>query len=165
MMYFGMTARGPFRGLPCGPSVSLGFILMLGLSWFYIAIGIDWPLFAAAFAGCQAAVIAIIARGVHRLGQRSLRDWWLGAIAGTALVATLGGVHFAIPLAAGGLAYLAYKRRARATRLGRARSDFLASVGLAMASGRLADGGCRTRPKGSPSRRRTLKPRICWPPA
>ena len=148
-IYFGMTARGRLGGFLAGLAFLLpGFILMLGLSWFYIAIGIDSPLFAAAFAGCQAAVIAIIARGVHRLGQRSLRDWWLGAIAGTALVATLGGAHFAIPLAAGGLAYVAYRGGRSTLALTVLVATLVASVGLAMASGRLADGGVQDPPEG-----------------
>jgi chromate transporter len=137
-IYFGMTARGRLGGFLAGLAFLLpGFVLMLGLSWFYVAIGIDSPLFAAAFAGCQAAVIAIIVRGVHRLGERSLRDRWLWAIAGTALIATLGGAHFSIPLAAGGLAYVAYRGGRSTLALALLVAVLVGSVGLAVASGRL----------------------------
>lgn len=110
-IFFGMAARGRLGGALAGLAFLFpGFLLMLGLAWLYVEVGIDSPVFAAAFAGCQAAVIAIIVRGVHRLADRSLRDGWLWAIAVGALSATLAGAHFAIPLAAGGLAYVARRR-------------------------------------------------------
>jgi chromate transporter len=139
-IYFGMTARGRLGGFLAGLAFLIpGFILMLGLSWFYVAIGIDSPLFAAAFAGCQAAVIAIIVRGVHRLGERSLRDRWLWAITGTALVATLAGAHFSIPLAAGGVAYVAYRGGRSTLALALIAAVLVGSVGLVVASGRLTN--------------------------
>jgi chromate transporter len=110
---------------------------MLGLAWFYVAVGIQSPLFAAAFAGCQAAVMAIIVRGVQRLAQRSLGDVFLWAIAGSALVATLAGAHFAIPLASGGLAYLVHRRGRRTIAAAILVGMLITVVGLAVASGRL----------------------------
>jgi chromate transporter len=147
-IYFGITARGRLGGLLAGLAFLLpGFILMLGLSWFYVAIGIDSPLFAAAFAGCQAAVIAIIVRGVHRLGERSLRDWWLWAIAGTALIATLAGAHFLIPLAAGGVTYFGYRGGRSTLALALLVAILAASVGFAVAGGRLSKLGLPALPE------------------
>jgi chromate transporter len=137
-IYFGMTARGRLGGFLAGLAFLLpGFILMLGLAWFYVEIGIDSPLFAAAFAGCQAAVIAIIVRGVHRLADRSLRDRWLWAIAGAAVLATVGGAHFALPLVAGGVAYLVHKTGRSALAAAILAAMLVATVGLVVAGGRL----------------------------
>src|SRR5687767_14499718 len=55
-IFFGIAARGRLGGFLAGLAFLLpGFVLMLGLSWFYVEVGIDSPLFVAAFAGCQAA--------------------------------------------------------------------------------------------------------------
>ena len=141
-IYFGMTARGRFGGFLAGLAFLLpGFILMLGLAWFYVEIGIDSPLFAAAFAGCQAAVIAIIVRGVHRLADRSLRDAWLWAIAGAAVLATVGGAHFALPLLAGGFAYLAHRTSHPAVAAAILAALLVATVGLAVGGGWLENRG------------------------
>jgi chromate transporter len=141
-IYFGMTTRGRLGGFLAGMGFLLpGFILMLGLAWFYVEIGIDSPLVAAAFAGCQAAVIAIIVRGVHRLGDRSLRDRWLWAIAGGALIATLGGAHFSISLVAGGLAYFAYRTGRSTLAAAVLVAVLVATAGLVVASGRPANPG------------------------
>jgi chromate transporter len=106
-----MLARGRIGGFLAGLAFMLpGFVLMLLLSWLYVDVGIGSPALAAAFAGCQAAVIAIIVRGVHRIGTRAVHDRWLGLIAVSSLVASLAGMHFALPLAAGGLAYIAAMR-------------------------------------------------------
>jgi chromate transporter len=146
-IFFGIAARGRLGGFLAGLAFLLpGFVLMLGLSWFYVEVGIDSPLFVAAFAGCLAAVIAIIVRGVHRLADRSLRDRWLWTIAVGALIATLAGAHFAIPLSVGGLAYLArswgYSTLAAAVLA----TMVVGVVAFAMTSGRFADGGVGTPP-------------------
>ncbi|HEX2195266.1 MAG TPA: chromate efflux transporter [Candidatus Limnocylindria bacterium] len=111
-VFFGTLSRGRIGGLLAGLCFLLpGFLLMLALAWFYVEVGIDSPLFAAALAGCQAAVLALIARGTHRIGARALTTRGLWAIAGLALVVTLSGTHFAVPLATGGVAYLLADRR------------------------------------------------------
>ena len=140
-IFFGMASRGRLGGVLAGLAfLAPGFLLMLGLGWFYVEVGIDSPLFAAAFAGCQAAVMAIIVRGVHRLANRSLRDdGWLWAIAAGAFVATLAGVYFVIPLAAGGIAYLARQRGHQVIAAALLAAMLVGVVGLALASGRLID--------------------------
>ena len=66
--------------------------------------------FAAVFAAVQAAVAALIVRAVHRIGGHVLADRWLWIIAFVATVAQLTGVHFAITLVLGGIAYVLAKQ-------------------------------------------------------
>jgi chromate transporter len=87
-VYFGYLARGRLGGLLAGLGFMLpGLLLMLLLSWLYVAVGLASPLLAALFAGCQVAVAALIVRAVHRIGQHALSNRWLWGIA---LGATLG---------------------------------------------------------------------------
>ena len=105
-IYFGMLTRGRLGGFLAGLSFLLpGFLLMLALSWWYVEIGMHAPVFAAAFAGAQAAVVALVARGLHRIGSRVLTDVTLVAIAVAAFGAAALGLHFAVPLAVGAVAY------------------------------------------------------------
>jgi chromate transporter len=111
-VYFGTLARGRIGGLLAGLGFMLpGFVLMFALSWMYVRHGIDSPAFAAAFAGIQAAVLALIARAVHRIGKHALTDKGLFAIGLCAAAATFAGVHFAITLLLSGIAHVALLRR------------------------------------------------------
>lgn len=93
-VYFGYLARGRLGGLLAGLGFMLpGLLLMLLLSWFYVAIGFTSPLFAAVFAGCQVAVAALIVRAVHRIGEHALSNRWLWAIA----LATAAGQFLNVP--------------------------------------------------------------------
>ena len=117
-IYFGTLARGRTGGFLAGLAFMLpGFLLMLGLAWFYVEVGIDSPVFAAAFAGAQAAVLALIVRGVHRIGSRALHGWWLSAIAAIAFTLSALGVHFAIALGLGGLVHALATRGRRSAAL------------------------------------------------
>jgi chromate transporter len=57
------------------------------------------------FLGVQAAVLAVIARAVHRIGEHILLDKWLWAAAILAATASAVGVSFWIVLPAAGAAY------------------------------------------------------------
>jgi chromate transporter len=71
---FGTIAKGRFGGFLAGLGFMLpGFVLMFGLSWFYLAYGMAMPHFTAAFHGLQAAVGALILRALHRIGGHSLK--------------------------------------------------------------------------------------------
>ena len=130
-VYFGMIARGRMGALLAGLGFMLpGFVLMLVLSWFYVAYGISSPLFQSVFMGMQPAVAALIVRAVHRIGSHALHEntwlWGIALIAGLAqllkfnfLVTLLmaGSIHafarrkqkgLALILGAGILGYLAY---------------------------------------------------------
>ncbi len=110
-VYFGHLARGRIGGLLAGLGFMLpGFALILGLSWAYVRFGIKSIAPEGLFYGFQAAVLALIIRAVHRIGRHALTDPWLWTIAAAAGAAELVGVHFAITLAAAGVAYANVRR-------------------------------------------------------
>lgn len=110
-VYFGTLSRGCLGGLLAGLGFTLpGLVLMLLLSWFYLAYGINSPLFAGAFYGMQAVVGALIVRAVHRIGGHVLHDRWLWTIAALAFAAQIVGINFVVTLIASGLMYVLVKR-------------------------------------------------------
>jgi len=106
-VYFGMIARGRAGAFLAGLGFMLpGFLLMLALSWFYVAYGIHTPALQSVFFGMQPAVAALIVRAMQRIGSHALhRDRWLWSIAIFAGVAQLLDVNFLFPLVIGGLTY------------------------------------------------------------
>ena len=112
-VHLGIRAKGRLGGLLAGLGFMLpGLILMLALAWLYTRLPIQGTLLGAAFLGVQAAVIAVIVRAVHRIGEHILLDPWLWAAAIVAAAASLAGVSFWIVLPAAGAAYaLAATRR------------------------------------------------------
>jgi chromate transporter len=138
-VYFGMRARGRLGGLLAGLGFMLpGFVLMFGLSVAYVRFDLRASVLAAAFAGCQPAVVALIARAVHRIGSHALHDRWLLAIALASALATLLGAGFALVLPAAGLAYAALRSGAARAQLGLALAPLAA--GAAPATGTLVPG-------------------------
>lgn len=111
-VYFGMMVAGRPGALLAGLGFMLpGFLLMLVLSWFYVAYGISSPLFQSVFRGMQPAVAALIVRAVQRIGSHALRDdAWLWAIAFLGALAQLLKVNFLITLLLAGLIYVLAKR-------------------------------------------------------
>ena len=112
-VHLGIRARGRLGGLLAGLGFMLpGFGLMLALAWLYTRLRIDGTLLGALFLGVQAAVLAVIVRAVHRIGEHILLDRWLWTVALAAAAASLLGASFWIVLPAAGLAYvLASARR------------------------------------------------------
>lgn len=105
-VHMGIRAKGRLGGMLAGLAFMLpGFVLMLALSWLYFRINIAGTPIGAAFLGVQAAVIALIVRAVHRIGEHILLDRWLWAIAIAGGLAAFGGVAFWITLPAAGLVY------------------------------------------------------------
>lgn len=105
-VHLGIRAKGRLGGLLAGLGFMLpGLVLMLALAWAYTRLPIQGTLLGAAFLGVQAAVIAVIVRAVHRIGEHILLDPWLWAAAIAAAVASLVGVSFWIVLPAAGAAY------------------------------------------------------------
>lgn len=111
-VYFGMLSRGRIGGILAGLGFMLpGFFLMFLLSWLYVRYGLQTTgTFATMFAAVQAAVAALIVRAVHRIGGHVLSNRWLWVVAIIATLAQLSGVHFAVTLIAGGLAYVLAKQ-------------------------------------------------------
>lgn len=106
-VYFGMVARGRIGAFLAGLGFMLpGFLLMLALSWFYVAFGINTPMLQSVFLGMQPAVAALIVRAIQRIGSHALhRDAWLWSIAIFAAVSQLLELNFLFPLVIGGLIY------------------------------------------------------------
>jgi chromate transporter len=148
-IFFGMLARGRLGGLLAGLSFLLpGFLLMLALAWWYTEIGMQSPVFAAAFAGAQAAVLALITRGLHRIGSRAVTDSTLLAIALGAFAASALGLPFAVPLLAGAMAYPLARRGRRFLAYLLIGAMLAGSVALALT----AAGTAREAPVAEPER-------------
>jgi chromate transporter len=115
-VYFGTLARGRIGGLLAGLGFMLpGTVLIVLLSWAYLSIDLASPPLRGAFAGAQAAVVALVVRAVHRIGEHAVRGPWLLAIALAAFGASLLGVAFLPILAvAGATQALAARGRTRA---------------------------------------------------
>jgi chromate transporter len=86
-IYIGWLLNGNIGGIAAGILFVLpAFFLILGLSWTYAVHGdIGW--IAAVFYGLEAAVIALVASAVLRVGSKALRHPFLTVIAAGAFVA------------------------------------------------------------------------------
>jgi chromate transporter len=116
-VHLGVRAKGRLGGVLAGLGFMLpGFVLILALSWLYLCVDIVGTARGAAFLGVQAAVIALIVRAVHRIGQHVLLNASLWAITIASGLAAFGGVPFWITLPAAGVvaALLVLNRRALA---------------------------------------------------
>ena len=107
-VHLGMVARGRLGGIVAGLGFMLpGLVLMMAAGWLYVTWITRLTGAAGILLGVQIAVLAVILRAVVRIGQHVVEDWLLGLVALAAMAATLAGIPFWIPLAAGGLAYAA----------------------------------------------------------
>ena len=105
-VHLGIRAKGRLGGLLAGLGFMLpGLVLMLALAWLYTRLPIQGTLLGAAFLGVQAAVIAVIVRAGHRIGEHILLDPWLWAAAIAAAAASLVGVSFWVVLPTAGATY------------------------------------------------------------
>lgn len=127
-VHFGMLKRGRLGGLLAGLGFMLpGLILILGIAWLYGQFDLSRPPASALFLGAQIAVVALIVRAVHRIGEHVLIDRWLWGIGFAAGIAALLGVSFWITLPTAGLVYaLAGKQQYRAVAA-------VVAVGIALA--------------------------------
>jgi chromate transporter len=78
---------------------------MLALAWLYTRLRIEGTVMGALFLGVQAAVLAVVLRAVHRIGEHILLDRRLWGTALGSAVASLLGVSFWIVLPVAGAAY------------------------------------------------------------
>lgn len=101
-VHLGIHAKGRLGGLLAGMGFMLpGFALMLLAAWAYFLLGIDRGLAGAALIGAQAAVVALIVRAVHRIGEHVLVDRGLWVVGVGAGAAALLGAPFWIILPVG----------------------------------------------------------------
>lgn len=118
-VHLGTMRRGQLGGFVAGLGFMLpGLLLVVGIAWGYQRLDVREPLIAAVLLGVQIAVIALIVRAVHRIGEHALTVPWLWAIAGASAVASALGVSFWITLPAAGLAYAAAAARRHALAAG-----------------------------------------------
>jgi chromate transporter len=110
-VFLGRTRGGKLGGLAAGLGFMLpGFLLMLGLSVLYVNTDLADAM-DKVFYGLKAAVAALLARALVRLGRNFLTDVTLWVIAAAALGLTLWGeVGFVLILLAGGIAYEIWSR-------------------------------------------------------
>ncbi|HEX8572940.1 MAG TPA: chromate efflux transporter [Allosphingosinicella sp.] len=107
--YIGWLMHRTKGGLIAGTLFILpGMAAIMALSWIYAAAG-NVGAVEALFFGLKAAVLAIVAEAVRRIGSRALKNNVLRAVAAAAFVAIF---FFAMPfplivLAAGAIGYLA----------------------------------------------------------
>lgn len=105
-VHMGTLRAGRLGGFLAGLGFMLpGFLLVLGLSALYAQIALDQPPLTAIFLGMQIAVIAIIVRAVHRIGEHVLVAPWLWALAVLTFLGALVSASFWITLPAAGFAY------------------------------------------------------------
>lgn len=72
--YLGWRLHGAKGGIAAGTLFVLpSMFLLFGLSWLYMAGG-DWPWLQGLFYGMNAAVIAVVAEAVLRIGKKALRS-------------------------------------------------------------------------------------------
>lgn len=111
-VYFGRIRGGKLGGFLAGLGFMLpGFLLMLGFSVLYVKAGLS-ERFEEAFFGVQAAVGALMAMAIVRLGRKFINDVPLALIAIASLALTLGaGLSFFLVLVLAGLAYWAWIER------------------------------------------------------
>ena len=131
-VYFGRLRGGKLGAFMAGLGFMLpGFVLMLAVSVLYVEADIAAQ-FDELFYGLKAAVGALIARAVVRLGRSFITDVPLACIAVVAFALTVfASASFAVVLLGAGLAYELWTNAERWT--GRANS--LAPVALVAAAG------------------------------
>ena len=111
-VYFGRLRGGRLGGLAAGLGFMLpGFLLMLGVSALYVHAGLD-ERFEELFYGLQAAVGALVAMAIVRLGRKFVTDVPLALLAVLAFVLTVAAfASFVLVLLVTGLAYWAWIAR------------------------------------------------------
>ena len=106
-VHLGMLRGGRLGGLLAGLGFMLpGFVLVLVIATLYVSVDLGHPAIVAALLGIQVAVIALVARAVHRIGEHILVDRWAWVIAIAAAIATFAGVAFWLVLSLAGVAYV-----------------------------------------------------------
>ncbi len=113
-----------------------GLLLILAIAWAYGQLDLTAAPFAALFMGAQIAVIALIVRAVHRIGEHALVDRWLWAMAIVSAIGALLGVSFWILLPAAGLSYVLVGRGNHMA----AAAVVAAAIGLALVTTNPGDG-------------------------
>ena len=145
------------HGVPGGAVAGVLFVLpsavlLLGLSWAYVAWG-DVPLVAGLFTGLRPAVVAVVAVAIVRIGRRALRTPLALALAAAAFVARL--VDIAFPLIVASAIVLGLL-------VGRVRPRLLAAVGHGPAGGADSEAPPRDAAVGRSTRTAVVVCLLLW---
>ena len=110
--YVGWLLHGVRGGLVAGALFVLpGALVVFGLSWLYAAFG-QTVWLAAAFVGVKAAVVALVAEAMWKIGKRALKDWGDAVLAGAAFAAlALFGLPFPLVVLAAAIYGALFVRR------------------------------------------------------
>ncbi len=102
--YIGWRLHGVRGGIASGLLFVLpGALIVIGLSWLYAVHG-QTPWLAAAFVGVKAAVLALVAEALLRIGKRALGGWSDAVIAFAAFLSlALFGLPFPLVILAAGV--------------------------------------------------------------
>ncbi|GAB3371903.1 chromate efflux transporter [Massilia agri] len=93
-IYIGWLLHRAWGGILAGLLFILpSLLLLIGLSWIYLAWG-HLPVVAGIMAGIKPAVVAIVIAAAWRIGTRTLKNGLLAAIAAAAFLAILLDVPF-----------------------------------------------------------------------
>lgn len=110
-VYFGMKAGGRLGGFLAGLAFMLpGFLLMLLLTWFYVRFGIRSPHVQVIFSGIQAAVVALIAFAVYRIGKHAIVSRRLLILTIACGIVFFAGVNFLVVLLIAGFVYAFWQK-------------------------------------------------------
>jgi len=102
--YIGWLMHRTWGGVVAGALFVLpSLIILIGLSWVYIAFG-HLPVVVGLFYGIKPAVTTIVLQAAHRIGSRALKNSLLWAIAAASFVAIFAlNAPFPLIVAAAGL--------------------------------------------------------------
>lgn len=96
-VYIGWLMHRTWGGILAGVLFVLpSMVILIGLSWVYIAFG-NVPVVAGVLHGIKPAVVAIVLAAAWRIGSRTLKNAWLIAIAVAAFLA-IAVIHLPFPL-------------------------------------------------------------------
>lgn len=85
--YIGWLMHRTWGGIVAGALFVLpSLLILIGLSWVYIAYG-HLPVVAGLFYGIKPAVVAIVLQAAYRIGGRTLKNQFLWAIAAASFIA------------------------------------------------------------------------------
>ncbi|GGY66257.1 chromate efflux transporter [Pseudoduganella albidiflava] len=111
-VYIGWLLHRARGGILAGTLFVLpSLLILIGLSWIYLAFG-DVPAIAAVLYGIKPAVVALVLAATWRIGRRTLKNGLLAALACAAFAAIMLGVPFpAVVLVAAMLGWLGGRLR------------------------------------------------------
>lgn len=102
--YLGWRLHGTRGGIVAGTWFVLpSALLLFGLSWLFM-LGSQWTWLQSIFSGLQAAVVALIADALLRMGRKALRSTFLWIVAISSLIIMLfASVSFVVMIAVAAL--------------------------------------------------------------